>query len=306
MTQNKNLKTRIRERMSLTGETYTTARKYIAATSLPFFEAHLYPKLKDILVDETVIPKVMDRILSPGITLISSQTGGGKTTFAIIAANETDRKTAFIRSVDEKVENHIENPEKVTFFDVDEENTYNFEILNQYDLIIWDELRSLDEYKAKVLKELSKTKPVLATIHATNKDSAINRIFSISTHYSSTSLGCFDHELVGSISGIIHLDRYRNIIPGINKTFCEVSEINQNVFNSAKVKAYNDIRKAIDKNLDLRFRTNTEEAAMKEMLDSLNKGLGEPKNRLQDEIQILIEKGIVKEETKQVSYYRMA
>lgn len=305
MTQNKNLKTRIRERMSLTGETYTTARKHVTAASKTFFESNPFPTLKNILVDESVIPKAINRMLSTGITLVSSSTGNGKTTFGIIAVNEINKKTAFIYNPNEKVEKFIEHPDNVTFFDVDDENTYDLEMLKQYDFIVWDELTSLDKNKNKLLKELSKTKPILLTVHAYDRVSAIYRLMNIST-CNPTSFGTFDEEIVESVSGVIHLDRYRNIIPGINKTFCEVSEMNENLFNSAKVKTYNDIRKNMDESLDRNLKNDIVKNAAEELSSSVNKGLGEPRNRLQDEIQLLIEKGIVKEEIKQVSYYTMA
>lgn len=300
MTQNKNLKARIREHMSLTGETYTTARKHFSAgrskTSITRFE--------NLILDTDIIPSIKKALLTNGINLLSGLTGVGKTTFCVGAINEVDKKVAFLRNTEEGLTKFIAKPENVTFYDIDEEDSYSVKVLEQFDLIILDEARNINKGQATLIKELSKTKPVLLVTHGNSAEYAMQRILDLSA-YDYRASG-YDFGLFSRVKNVIQIHRYREFAPGLTHPFYEVVEIDEKALNSAKVYRYNQEIKTLKKTPKYLPHGDIERSYEKIITSSVTGALKPSKYNLEDEIQKLIEKGIIKEEVKQISYYRMA
>lgn len=300
MTQNKNLKTRIRERMSLTGETYTTARKHLLTGS----NNSSITRFENLMLNADTVPLIKDALLTNGINLLSGLIGVGKTTFCVAAINEVDKKVAFLKNVEEGLDNFIANSGNVTYYDIDEEDSYSLKALQEFDLVIFDEVRSVSKNQAALIKELSKSKPVLLVIHGSDAKYAMQRMLDLSA-YDYRDNG-YDFDLISRVKNVIQVHRYRDFVPGLTNAFYEIVEADEKVINSARVYRYNQEIKTLKKSPGYSARGTVENSYNKMITDSITDSLKPSKYSLENEIQILIKKGIVKEEVKQVSYYTMA
>jgi hypothetical protein len=102
MTENNKLKKLIRERMSITGEKYTTARKFILPAYSPMKRGQEGGmELADFVLSKSQLQLLRDSITSPGISFVVGSCGSGKTSFASALLEEELKKGRMAQSYED-------------------------------------------------------------------------------------------------------------------------------------------------------------------------------------------------------------